>query len=289
MNELIWINGVVSPLSDARVGVEDRGYQFADGVYEVIRLYDGRPFTLREHLARLQRSADGIQMKLAMEVDAIAAEVLRFIPRTPVRDGMIYLQATRGCAARNHLFPKNCPPTLLFYARHLAALPAPGEGEGAKLHTVPDERWKRCWVKSIALLANVLAKNEAVSAGADEAVFLEDGIVTECSASNLFIVRGGKVITHPVGPKVLPGITRLVLFQLAKQAGIEMVERPVRFDEAMAADEVFITSTTREISWVGAWDGRTVGGGQCGAVTRHLHEALRERVRAETAGLAGAA
>src|SRR3954465_9407569 len=110
MNELIWINGVVSPLAEAKVGVEDRGYQFADGVYEVVRLYDGRPFTLREHLERLEHSAAGIRMALPTSADALAAEILKFVPRTPVRDGMVYLQATRGCAARNHLFPKNCRP-----------------------------------------------------------------------------------------------------------------------------------------------------------------------------------
>src|SRR5436190_1094959 len=178
MNEPIWINGAVMPLSEAHVGVEDRGFQFADGVYEVIRLYDGRPFTLREHLERLERSAAGIRMKLALDRAGLTGEILRFIPRTSVRDGMIYLQSTRGCSARN-----------------------------------------------------------------------------------LFIVRGGKVITHPVGPKVLPGITRLVLFQIAAELGVEMIERPVRFDEAMSADGVFITSTTREIGWVKSWDGRTVGDG----------------------------
>lgn len=289
MNELIWINGDVSALADARVGVEDRGYQFADGVYEVIRLYDGRPFTLREHLERLERSGAGIQMQLTTDRDALAEEILRFIPRTGVRDGMIYLQATRGCAPRNHLFPKPCRPTLLFYARSLPPIPAPGQGEGAKLHTVLDERWKRCWVKSIALLPNVLAKNDAVAAGADEAVFLEDGVVTECSASNLFVVRGGKVITHPAGPKVLPGITRLVLFQVAQQLGIEMIERPVAFEEARNADEVFITSTTREMGWVSTWDGRTIGKGWCGPVTLRLHQALRDRVVRDTSTLAGAA
>src|SRR4051812_23149576 len=162
MNELVWINGVVSPLSAARIGVEDRGYQFADGVYEVIRLYDGRPFTLREHLERLERSAAGIRMDLGTDRDALSPEILRFLPRTGVRDGMVYLQATRGCSTRNHLFPTNCKPTLLFYARPLPPVAIPGAGEGATLHTVPDERWKRCWIKSIALLPNVMAKNEAV-------------------------------------------------------------------------------------------------------------------------------
>ena len=289
MNELVWINGDVSPLADAKVGVEDRGYQFADGVYEVIRLYDGRPFTLREHLERLEKSAAGIRMTLPMSVATLSAEILQFVPRTKVRDGMIYLQATRGCAARNHIFPKACKPNVLFYVRHLAPLDGPGEGEGAALHTVQDERWKKCWIKSIALLANVLAKNEAVDAGADEAAFVEDGVVSECSASNLFVVRGGKLITHPVGPNVLPGITRSVLQQVAKQIGVEWVERPVRFDEAISADEVFITSTTREISWVGKWDGKTVGRGKCGTVTLKLHQALRERVMRETGALVGAA
>ena len=120
-------------------------------------------------------------------------------------------------------------------------------------------------------------------------MFLEGGVVTECSASNLFIVRGGKVITHPVGPKVLPGITRLVLFQIAAELGVEMIERPVRFDEAMSADGVFITSTTREIGWVKSWDGRTVGDGTCGAMTLRLHKALRERVLRDTDALVGAA
>lgn len=277
------------PLADARVGVEDRGFQFADGVYEVIRLYDGRPFTLREHLERLEKSAAEILMPLPLSRDALATEIRRFLPRTNVHDGMVYLQATRGCAARNHIFPKHCKPNLLFYVRHLAPLDAPGEGEGAVLATVQDERWKKCWIKSIALLANVLAKNQAVAAGADEAVFVEDGVVSECSASNLFVVRGEKVITHPVGSKVLPGITRMVLQQIAKQIAVEWVERPVRVEEAITADEVFITSTTREISWVGKWDGKAVGGGKCGPVTLRLHQALRERILRETGALVGAA
>ena len=283
MNELIWINGEVMRLADAKVGVEDRGYQFADGVYEVIRLYDGRPFTLREHLDRLEKSAAGIRMTLPMPPAALALEVLQFVPRAKVRDGMVYLQATRGCAARNHVFPKHCKPTVLFYVRELAPLDEPGEADGAALHTVPDERWRKCWIKSIALLPNVLAKNDAVAAGADEAVFVEGGVVSECSASNLFVVRGGKVMTHPVGPNVLPGITRAVLQQVAKQVGVEWVERPLRFDEAQGADEVFITSTTREISWVSKWDGKSVGGAKCGPVTLTLHRALRERVLQETA------
>lgn len=280
MTDLLWLNGETIPMADARLGVEDRGFQFADGVYEVIRLYNGRPFTLAEHLDRLRRSANGIQLALPLTPDSLAGEIRKFIPRAGVADGMIYLQLTRGVSPRNHLFPEMCKPTLLFYARGLPPVPAPGAAEGTKLWSVADERWKRCWVKSIALLPNVLAKNAAVAAGADEAAFVEDGVVTECSASNLFVVVGGRVVTHPVGPKVLPGITRAALLDLASELGIAVDERPPGQDEARAADEVFITSTTREISWVSTWNARPVGAAPgCGAVTRWLHEALQERVR----------
>lgn len=283
MQELIWFNGETIPMSEARLPVEDRGSQFADGVYEVIRLYDqGKPFTLNEHLERLRKSANSIQLPMPLTVDALAQEIRKFIPKSGVAEGMVYLQLTRGVCPRNHLYPEPaCKPTLYFYCRPLPKLPAPGEGPGAKLWSVPDERWKRCWIKSIALLANVLAKNEAVAKGADEAVFVDDGIVPECSASNLYAVIAGRVVTHPIGPKVLPGITRAVLMEVAFELGIRVDERPMREAEAMAADEVFITSTTREISWVGTWNGQTVGGGRCGPITKRLHEGLKGRVKHE--------
>jgi D-alanine transaminase len=282
MTEQLWLNGEILPLSEAQIGIEDRGFQFADGVYEVIRIYNNRTFTLSEHLARLERSCDAIGIRGAFDREEIAGEITRFVEAGGLTDGMVYLQVTRGVAPRNHIFPPRPQPTVLFYTRSLPPLPAPGTGEGAKLKSVADERWKRCWIKSIALLANVLAKNEAVAAGADEAVFVEDGIVSECSASNLFAVIKGEVVTHPVGPKVLPGITRLVLSEIARKTGVRFTERPLRETEARAADELFITSTTRELHWVGMWDGRTVGGGRCGPVTKSLHEAFVQRVREET-------
>ena len=278
MSQWIWINGEIVPLSEARIGVEDRGFQFSDGVYEVIRLYHGRPFTLAPHLARLEQSCKGIQMALPLPQDAIKDAISKVVERSGVKEGMVYLQITRGVAPRNHINPPKVSPVVLFYTRPLPAAPAPGAGEGVKLLTVQDERWRRCWIKSIALLANILAKNEAVDAGADEAVFVEDGVVSECSASNLLAVIDGKVVTHPVGPKVLPGITRLVLTQLAKELGIDFIERPLREDEARGADELFITSTTRELNWVSHWDNQPVGGGRCGPVTRRLHEAYAQRV-----------
>ena len=283
-SEIVFLNGEILPMADARIGVEDRGYQFADGVYEVVRLYNGRPFTFKEHLDRLERSAAGIKLALPTARGDLEAGLLKLVDRSGVREGMIYLQATRGIAPRNHVFPESPSSTVVAYCRPLPPVPNPGEGEGAKLMAVPDERWKRCWIKSIALLANVLAKNEAVSQGYDEAAFVENGVVTECSASNLFAIINGKVVTHPVGSKVLPGITRAVLFQCAAELGIEVDERTLMEDEAVRAQELFITSTTREISWVARWNDKYIGQGRCGPVTAKLHRAIQQRIRLETNG-----
>jgi D-alanine transaminase len=281
MAEMIWLNGETLPLAEARIDVEDRGFQFADGVYEVIRLYNGRPFTLVEHMERLERSAAGIMLALPLGTAELASEIEKFIRKQGPKDGMVYLQLTRGVAPRNHLFSA-CKPTLLFYTRPLPPVPKPGESEGVKLFTVADERWQRCWIKSIALLPNVLAKNAAVAAGADEAVFSENGIVTECSSSNFFAVIRGELLTHPVGPKVLSGVSRLALLELARQIDVPAAERPVSEAEAMEADELFITSTIREIGWVTRWNDRSVGEGRCGPVTLKLHRAFQERIARET-------
>jgi D-alanine transaminase len=283
MSEWIWINGEIVPMGEARIDVEDRGFQFADGVYEVIRLYDGKPFTLAPHLERLERSAQGIDMNLPIDRAALSIEIGKLVSRSGVREGMVYLQLTRGVSPRNHLFPSPQKPTLLFYARPLPAPQLPGQGEGVKLLALEDDRWKRCWIKSIALLPNVLAKNKAVAAGADEAVFIDNGVVTECSASSLFAVIGGKLVTHPIGSKVLPGITRAVLLDCATVLNIPIDERGFVEEEALRASELFITSTTREVSWVARWNDRYIGKARCGPMTIALHQALRTKVLEETA------
>lgn len=283
-SEWVWLNGEMLPLADARVGVEDRGYQFADGVYEVIRLYNGKPFTFNEHLDRLERSAGAIKLALPMSRAALVEGLLKLVERCEIREGMIYLQASRGVAPRNHVFPTQTTGAIVAYCRELPPVPNPGEGEGAKLLAVPDDRWKRCWIKSIALLANVLAKNEAVDQGYDEAAFVDNGIVTECSTSNLFAVINGRLVTHPVGPRVLPGVTRTVLLQCAADLGIAVEERGITEEEATRAQELFITSTTREISWVTQWNDKSIGQGRCGPITATLHQALRQRVQIETGG-----
>lgn len=285
MHEQVWINGQVVAMSEARVGVEDRGFQFADGVYEVIRIYNGRPFALEEHLQRLERSSEGIRLPspakhAALRERSLADEIRGLVKQSGLTDGMVYLQYTRGSSPRNHVYPA-CEPTLLFYVRALPPAVAPGQAAGLRLISVPDERWRRCWVKSIALLPNVLAKNAAIDAGADEAVFVDEGIVTECSASNFYAVIGGKLVTHPVGPRVLPGITRLVLLEAARRLGIAVEERSLPERQALAADELFITSTTREIGWVAQWNGKQFGTA-CGPVTLKLHQGLVEAVKQAT-------
>jgi len=280
MNDVIWLNGEILPMAEARVGVEDRGYQFADGVYEVIRLYAGRPFTIAEHLARLTKSAAAIHLEVPLPTDALRREVERLVAQSGVGEGMVYLQLTRGVAPRSHAIPGAPGSTLLFYARPLPELPPVDETPAVKLLTVEDERWRRCHIKSIALLPNILAKSAAVAAGADEAVFVENGLVSECSASNLFAVIDGTLVTCPVGPKVLPGITRAVLLELAGQLKIPVAERALSLAETKAAGEIFITSTTREISPVDTWDGAKVGGSR--EVTTRLHRALKQRVASET-------
>ena len=236
MSDLVWLNGEILPISEARIGVEDRGFQFADGVYEVIRLYDGKPFTLKEHLDRLERSSGGIGLALPISKKELASEIQKLLAKSGVKEGMIYLQLTRGAAPRNHVHPAKVKPTLLFHTRVLPPAPKAGLVEGIKLISVPDERWKRCWIKSIALLANVLAKNAAIAAGAYEAAFIDDGCVTECSSSNVHMLSRGTLLTHPIGPKVLPGITRAVLLEIAQELGIPAIERPFTEAEAIMSD-----------------------------------------------------
>jgi D-alanine transaminase len=283
MSEFIWIKGEIVPMDEARISVEDRGYQFADGVYEVVKLYGGKPFTLEPHLQRLEKSAQGIDISLPMDRSTLKTEIAKLVARSGVGDGMVYIQLTRGVAPRNHIYDPGQKPTLLFYARPCDDPQLPGEGEGVRLLTQEDDRWKRCWIKSIALLPNVLAKNKAVRAGADEAVFIDNGVVTECSATNIFAVIGGKLVTHPVGSKVLPGITRAVLLDCAAELDIPVEERGFVEEEALRASELFITSTTRELSWVARWNDRYIGQARCGPITLALHRALRKRVLSETA------
>jgi D-alanine transaminase len=283
MNEWCWLNGQVMPLSDAKVSVEDRGFLFADGVYEALRIYNGKPFALAAHLDRLERSLGGIEMSLPLSKQALHSEIVKLVKHSDLTDALLYLQMTRGAAPRNHVFPSDLKPTTFFYVR---PLPPPGAIDASRpyaLLSVPDERWGRCWIKSIALLASTLARNAAEKASADEAIFVDNHIVREGASTNLFAVMEGTLLTHPTGPRILAGVTRDLLLKIARDLDVPVVEREMTLDEAQHADEVFLTSSVREVMWVGKWDGLRIGEGACGPVTRRLHEEYRRHVAAACA------
>ena len=283
--EWCWLNGQILPLSDAKVGVEDRGFIFADGVYEALRIYGGQPFAMDRHLVRLENSRLGLKLSNPLNAQELSEQIMRLIEHSGVRDGLLYLQLTRGQSRRNPIFPKNTPPTLMFFTRKLPPIVPVIDQPGAKLISVPDDRWRKCWIKAIGLTASILARNEAEDARMRmrPRLSMKDGIVAECTSSNLFVVIDNVLITHPVGPRVLPGVTRDVIIECAKSAGISVVERPIQIDEAKRTAEVFITSTTRHLMWIKAWDDKTIGT-KCGRITLQLDHAFRQRVDDDTRG-----
>jgi len=273
----LYLDGRYMPLEEGRVPVEDRGYQFGDGVYEVIHVYGGKPFRMRQHLARLERSLAGIEIALPEPLPKIE-EVCRRLIGT-LREASVYLQVTRGVAPRSHAFPRGTRPVFLAYARET---PPPPAGKSLSLLSVLDDRWGRCHIKTICLLPNVLARQKAVLAGCDEALFVrEDGTVTEGSSSNAFMVRGGAVVTHPANNRILNGVTREAVVQLARQEGIAVLEQAFSLQEALEGDEFFMTGTTTEVGPVAAIDGKKIGMAAPGPVSQRLKAAFDALVRQE--------
>ncbi len=274
----LYLNGEYMPLDRGRVPVEDRGFQFADGVYEVLRVYHGSPFRLPEHLARLERSLAGLEIPLPEPVPKIAEVCRRVAEGIP--EATVYLQVTRGAAPRTHEFPSGIRPTFLAYAREVRAYAA---DRTFILRSVPDDRWGRCHLKTIALLANILGRQKARQAGADEGLFVRpDGSVTEGTGSNAFLVRGGAVRTHPADHRILSGVTRDAVVRLSRDLGIPLEEKAFTLAEALGADELFVTGTTAEVMPVSEVDGRRIGAAAPGPVTSRLRTAFRELVRRES-------
>lgn len=278
MSEVIYLNGEFVPYKDAKIHVEDRGNTYADGIYEVIRFYNGKPLELIPHFQRLVRSAASIRLA-APPIDELVPAALECVKRNKIGDGTIYIQVTRGVAPRRHAFPKDVPSTVFMVAQEVSRPDPKQVAQGVACITVPDIRWQRCNIKSIALLANVLAKQQAVEADAYEAIFVRDGTVTEGSSSNAWAVQNGEIWTHPADWRILGGITRDCILKLAKQQGITVNEEPVPVTQLAAADEVFITSTTTEVMPVTTLDGKPVGTGRPGPVTQRMWQAFDAMVR----------
>ncbi len=282
----VYLNGELVPYERAMVPVEDRGFVFADGVYEVIRCYAGRPFRLGDHLDRLALSAAAVRLPLPWS----PADLERAVDLTLAANGLdrggaaVYLQVTRGPAPRTHVFPAAPRPTLVIIARpETGPDPSLREG-GVAVLTAPDLRWHLCHVKSTGLLYNVLVKQRAAEAGCYEALLVRDGLVTEGTASNAFVVLGGLLHTHPEGPHILSGVTRRVTLELAADLGIPVREEPVAAADLKAAEEVFLTGTITEIMPIVRVDGSPVGAGRPGPVTRRLQEAFSRLVAGGPAG-----
>jgi len=279
--EVAYVNGRICPLRAAVVPVLDRGFLFADGVYEVMRTYDGRVFETRAHLARLRASCRGLRLRLPVTPARLLEIVHELIRRGRYRESRIYIQVTRGVAPRQHAFPSRTAATLVAWVEELLPLDARARNRGASAVTLADPRWSRCDLKVIALLANVLAKQRAVDAGVDEAILIgAGGVVREGTTANVFIVRDGTLFTHPLGPEILPGVSRQVVLALAPQVGLRVREQ--RFDRRALyrADEVLLSSTTQEVLGVVRIDGRRIGRGRPGDAAQALWNAFQQRAHA---------
>jgi len=267
----VYLNGQFLPLEDAKVSVLDRGFIYGDGVYELVPVYGRRPYRLRQHLARLQRSLDGIRLANPHTDAEWEAIIAGLIGRMTFADQGVYLQVTRGAAKRDHAFPAGVAPTVFMMSNPLV-LPSREQVErGVAVVTAVDERWLHCDLKTISLLGNVLARQLAVDAGATETVLFRNGYLTEASASNVLLVRGGVIVAPPKDNQILPGITYDVAFELAREGGLPIEVRPVPKDEALAADEMWLSSSTKEVLAVTSLDGRPFAGGKPGPVFRKVH------------------
>lgn len=277
--EIAYLNGRFMPLAQAVVPIEDRGFQFADGVYEVVATYGGRPFAMAAHMERLERSLR--EIRIAWDVSGLGAVVEEGIRRAGFAEALVYIQITRGVAPRHHEFPERAPtPTVVMTVKQLHR-PDPALHErGVRVITAPDLRWQRCDIKAIGLLANILAKQQAHEAGAYEALLVDDrGRVTEGSSTSAFLVAGGVVSTTPAGPQILPSITRGILVDLIRRLGLPLREAWSTADDYRRADEVFLAGTTTEAMPVVGIDDVTIGDGRPGPLTRRIRQAFVESVR----------
>jgi D-alanine transaminase len=271
MSRIVYLNGSFVPFEEARIPIMDRGFLFADGIYEVSAVLNGRLVDHEAHLARLDRSLAEIRIAnpySAAEWTRLQEDLVR---RNGLAEGLVYMQVTRGVAERDFAFAKGAEPTVMMFTQVKSITRSPAAETGVAVVTVPDLRWKRRDIKSVALLAQVLAKQAAAEAGVYEAWMVEDGYVTEGSSSTAFIVTTeGRIVTRPLSHAILPGITRLAVMQLAQENGLALEERPFTVAEALAASEAFLTSASSFVMPVVTIDGKPVGSGAVGPQARRL-------------------
>lgn len=275
---IYYVDGQYTNRNEVTVSIDDRGYYFGDGIYEVIKVYNGNLFTGEEHTARLFESAAKIKLDLPYTEKQILDIAQELIKSNNIVDGHIYMQVTRGAAVRQHHFPTPAvAPVLTAYAV-TAGRPVKQMEVGVNVKSVDDIRWLRCDIKSLNLLGSVLAKEEAHAGGYFEAILHRDGVVTEGSSTNMFGIKDGVVYTHPVTNLILNGITRQVVLSLCKELNIPVEEKAFSLEEAFDMDEFFLTSTTSEVMPVVSIDDRVIGNGKRGLVTEKLQQAFATRI-----------
>jgi D-alanine transaminase len=286
----VYLNGSYIDHAEAAVPVDDRGFLFADGVYEVARIYRGTPFLMAPHMTRLRAGLAALRIRGA-DIDDLPAVADQLIDANDITgDGTVYIQVTRGAAPRKHAFPAaDTKPTVYVIARAFNQHPAEFFERGVAAITVPDTRWSRCDIKSISLLPNVLANQQAHEAGAFEALFVRDGVLIEGSHSNLFAVLDGTLLTYPSSNYILTGITRNLLLELAREMGIPAAEAPLYTEQIPQVTELFLSGTTTEVMPITTLDGRPVGSGAVGPIAQRLQAAYRERAEATADTAASAA
>jgi D-alanine transaminase len=275
-SQTVYLNGAFLPLADAKISVLDRGFIYGDGVYEVVPVYGRRPFRMPQHLKRLQYSLDGIRLANPHPAAQWDALISQLIERQPFADQAVYLQVTRGVAKRDHAFPKDATPTVFMMSNPLVVPTREQVERGVAVVTAQDNRWLRCDLKTTSLLGNVLMRQFAVDRDAIETVMFRDGHLTEASASNVLIVRDGVVIAPPKDNLILPGITYDATLEIARDAGVRLEVRPVPHAEAMHADEMWLSSSTKEVLAVTTIDGRPYGSGKPGPVFHRVWEAFQK-------------
>lgn len=282
-SETVYFNGELVAYAEAKISVEDRGFNFADGIYEVMRIAGGTGFRAHAHLDRLEASARALELDLPLGRDEFLDAMLQLARANGVEDGIVYLQLTRGTAPRRHAFPEWTRPTLVMLARPYSGPSEELRDRGVDCITVPDLRGGYCEVKTIALLPNVMAYQHARSEGCYEAILVRNGIVTEGTHTSAFCVRDGAVYTHPID-NILPGITRKFTIAALRLEDVEVIERAVTTDEFRSADELFLTGTTSEVIPVVRLDGEPIGDGRPGRMTRLAMGLYRRELEAARSG-----
>ncbi|WP_043335374.1 D-amino-acid transaminase [Belnapia moabensis] len=285
MSRIAYVNGRYVDQRLAEVNIEDRGYQFGDGIYEVVHLHAGRFIDEERHLARLVRSLGEIQLPMPMSLPALRHVLAEVARRNRVTEGLLYMQVTRGVARRDHAFPRQpVPPALVVTVKRIAPYPASVDGWGAKAITLPDLRWARRDIKSINLLPNCLARQAAREQGAIEAILYDEttGMVTEGAATTFWIVNAeGAIVTRQLDHIILPGCTRAALMVEMQAAGLRFEEREFSLEEARGARETFLTSATSFVKPILALDGKPVGDGKVGPVVRRLFDLFARHVKGD--------